>query len=184
MLDELKEILLGIPEIRDYTNGNVYTHYLDKDSIFPCITLVMIAASDIESVSIQIKIWTMDSNNPTNGLISIHEAIMQAFDSRIKKQEEARELFGKFRLDSTLNPLSLFAELNPDKSSLVEETTTPVDEIVLTEKFNDIEVFSLPIILASKDILPVQAEPEKVVETQPKLVGRTEIGINTTGEAI
>lgn len=149
ILNSLRNELLTIDKIKEFTKGNVYLDYLDEFSLFPCITIYFMLSKTREgkkSISLQVKAWMANAENAKKELLSIYDVLYDYFDTRKKDEFVIQELFqGKYLFESnTENPY-------------VETVSEAVEEKVLEEKINEIEVFSLPLVLSTKGI---KVEPE------------------------
>lgn len=164
-LDKLRTELLNIDEIKDYTKGNIYVTYLDEWSIFPCITLYPIATrtdEGLKSISLQVKTWTLNKDSE-NELFRIYDILFEFFDKRKKDEWKVIELFYGSQGESENNRLKFILESEKEDSE-VQVIAGKVGDKILKEKINDIDVYSLPLILSAKGIEDIEPEYDKPVE--------------------
>ena len=99
-----------------------------------------IAIREDEEESLQIKIWTLGTENPEKELLRIYAVLIDNFDFRAKEHEKTHKIFDGTKDDLAVNDTS------------VQKTEAPIEDRVLEEEFNDIMIFSLPIIFNAKDV--------------------------------
>lgn len=126
ILELLRDSMLDVIEIKNAVSGHIYSSYLTNNSRFPCITLYFITGSSPVQIEgainavIQVKIWTDNNINPYKQLYEIYDHIILNFGQKYKENDS----------------LKMSTKLGNENAE---------HPPVLYEKYNNIDLYSLPI---------------------------------------
>ena len=119
----IRDSMNDVDNIKNAVEGNIYSHYINSNSDFPCITNHILGgslhfANNVCEPIIQSRIWTSNDKNPSGFLYDVYKYIYAEF-------------FNTYKSNSILHL----------EISMKRLSTLPA---VMQESYKNNEIYSLP----------------------------------------